>query len=291
MTPDELRALADALSRQRQADEHGIDCAVPRQAVDAAIKYLRAQADAQPVAWMYEHDGCVDTPLFTVNRWTKCEEPWNESPLFLHPAPAAPQAEPRVVASFYTEDAELVGTTHAPIKRVEVEDDGTLHVFIDHWPQPVPAGWKLVPVEPTPEMLQAGASIMDFDRSGWYDADVSRAEYRAMLAAAPAAPQAEPIDPHMIVAEDRFPDVPAERWKPCPQCGEDVDRECPICDGLGRVLATDSEQAEPKRKPLSDEQIDEESTNRQMTAACEDAFYDGVRWAEHSHGIGGSDAE
>ncbi|MCO5213675.1 MAG: hypothetical protein M9936_28585 [Caldilinea sp.] len=49
--------------------------------------------------------------------------------------PAAPQAEPRVVASFYTEDAELVGTTHAPIKRVEVEDDGTLHVFIDHWPQ------------------------------------------------------------------------------------------------------------------------------------------------------------
>jgi hypothetical protein len=43
---------------------------------------------------MYEHDGCVDTPVFTVNRWTKCEEPWNESPLFLHPAPAAPQAEP-----------------------------------------------------------------------------------------------------------------------------------------------------------------------------------------------------
>ena len=55
---------------------------------------LRALADVQPVAWMYEHDGCVDTPLFTVNHWTKCEEPWNESPLFLHPAPDAPQAEP-----------------------------------------------------------------------------------------------------------------------------------------------------------------------------------------------------
>ena len=40
---------------------------------------------------------------------------------------------------------------------------------------------------------------------------------------APAAPQAEPIDPHMIVADDRFPDVPAE----------------------------------PKREPLSDERIAE----------------------------------
>lgn len=45
-----IRRLADALSRQRQADEHGIYCAVPRQAVDAAIRHLRAQADAQPVA-------------------------------------------------------------------------------------------------------------------------------------------------------------------------------------------------------------------------------------------------
>lgn len=48
-----IRRLADALSRQRQADEHGIYCAVPRQAVDAAIRHLRAQADAQPVAWMH----------------------------------------------------------------------------------------------------------------------------------------------------------------------------------------------------------------------------------------------
>lgn len=48
-----------------------------------------------------------------------------------------PQAEavPNVCASFYTESAELIGTTEAPIKRVEREDDGTLHVYIDHCPQ------------------------------------------------------------------------------------------------------------------------------------------------------------
>lgn len=75
--------------------------------------------------------------------------------------------------------------------------------------------------------------------SAWdYEADHIAAEIRAMLTAAPAAPQAEPT-----------------------------------------------------REPLSDERIAEEATNRQMTAACEDAFYDGVRWAEHSHEIGGNDAE
>jgi hypothetical protein len=93
-TPDELRELADALDEAMfkllaaKRTEEAASC-------DRAGAYLSACADAQPVAWMYEHDGCADTPLFTVNRWTKCEEPWNESPLFLHPAPAAPQAEPK----------------------------------------------------------------------------------------------------------------------------------------------------------------------------------------------------
>lgn len=65
-----------------------------------------------------------------------------------------------------------------------------LRAQADAQPVPaVPAGWKVVPVEPTPEMLQAGANVMEPNGIGWYDADISRAEYRAMLAAAPAAPQ------------------------------------------------------------------------------------------------------
>lgn len=50
----------------------------------------------------------------------------------------------------------------------------------------------------------------------------------------------------------------AEQWVTCSQCDGDFDRECPICDGLGRVLATDSEQTEPSAaQPMSDERIDE----------------------------------
>ena len=47
--------------------------------------------------------------------------------------------------------------------------------------------FKLVPVEPTPEMLKAGAKEVD-----WYDHNASDC-YRAMLAAAPDAPAAEPV--------------------------------------------------------------------------------------------------
>jgi hypothetical protein len=54
---------------------------------------------------------------------------------------------------------------------------------------PVPAGWKLVPVEPTKEMLAAGDKIMDCDPQ-W----VARG-YRAMLAASPASPAAVEMSP------------------------------------------------------------------------------------------------
>ena len=62
-----------------------------------------------------------------------------------------------------------------------------LRAQADAHPAPaVPAGWKLVPVEPTEEMLDAGY----FTNHG-----ANRGIYRAMLAAAPAAP-ARP-DPQM----------------------------------------------------------------------------------------------
>jgi len=68
----------------------------------------------------------------------------------------------------------------------------------------VPAGWKLVPVEPTREMIFAAQQYHEGE------AYLPFSLYKSMLAAAPPVPQAEPIDPHMIVADDRFPDAQAE---------------------------------------------------------------------------------
>ena len=53
--------------------------------------------------------------------------------------------------------------------------------------QAVPAGFVLVPVEPTPEMVNAGRTTPMPSDSEWDEDDDYRAVYKAMLAAAPVA--------------------------------------------------------------------------------------------------------
>ena len=54
-------------------------------------------------------------------------------PIYTTPQPAAPV---KVNAIFETQDDEVIGTTDAKVKRVEWQDDGSLTVVIDYWPQP-----------------------------------------------------------------------------------------------------------------------------------------------------------
>ena len=56
--------------------------------------------------------------------------------------------------------------------------------------QAIPPGWKLVPVEPTPHMLKSGVHAFQHARQSDDNLDDWRANYRAMLAAAPT-PQGE----------------------------------------------------------------------------------------------------
>ena len=51
--------------------------------------------------------------------------------------------------------------------------------------QAVPAGWQLVPVEPTPEMVNAGRTTPVPSDIEWDEDEDYRAVYKAMLAAAP----------------------------------------------------------------------------------------------------------
>lgn len=120
----------------------------------------------------------------------------------------------------------------------------------------------------TPDELRALAdALLPMAAAPCFDGiDIERAAayLRAQADAqpTPAAPQVEPIDPHMIVADDRFPDA----------------------------------QAEPKREPL---------TYEQLVSACYTYRHDfglldpdeqhlvieeAGRWAK-AFGIGGSDAD
>ncbi|RSE88179.1 hypothetical protein [Achromobacter aegrifaciens] len=63
---------------------------------------------------------------------------------------------------------------------------------------PIPAGWKLVPIEPTPEMLEAARraplpAVMMDSRSATEDLQ-HKAAYAAMLAAAPSPASVAPGD-------------------------------------------------------------------------------------------------
>ena len=50
---------------------------------DYAEQYLAAWIKAQkPVAWSYEHDGCMDPPIISQVRWNSSKEPWTETQLY-----------------------------------------------------------------------------------------------------------------------------------------------------------------------------------------------------------------
>ena len=148
-----------------------------------------------------------------------------------------------------------------------------LRACADAKPVAVPAGWKLVPVEPTPEMLAS---------TSW--PGCAGTDYAHMLAAAPAAPQAEPQNIR-------------ERWN----IERQSDGSLLVCFNLHEKGAkceyehfVPARQAEPKREPL---------TYEQLVSACytyrhdfglldpdeqELVIEEAGRWAK-AFGIGGSD--
>jgi len=89
MTPSELRELAEALAK----GTHFVDSPELHAAMQNAADYLRACADEKPVEGAVYEDGGVSL----IRRGTERERCNRRGVqlLYLHPAPAAPQAEPK----------------------------------------------------------------------------------------------------------------------------------------------------------------------------------------------------
>ena len=235
MTPNELRALADALD--------GCNPYRDSSAVYSVAAYLRAQADAQPVAWLRPENRVEEecTARTRISIGERCPPIGTWRPLYTHPAPAASQG-----------DASRMINALQSI-RAHVADD--------------------------PSAL-AAAIVATCDN------------------ALNAAPQAEPIDPHMIVTDDRFPDEQAElkrqpvseataliEW---PESAKWKNRAAP--EGIEHSC-----MGEPKREPLTVLRIleIEDDANRKWRDNGRIVEYAVVfaRMIESDHGIGGSDDE
>lgn len=139
MTPDDLRSLADALS----SGTHYVESPELHETMMRAADYLRACADAKPVA----HYAMLDSHRRLVEQAIQSAE---------HPSGMS---------------------THDGKARIDASILRRMLAIIDSL-SAVPAGWKLVPVDPTPEMLAS---------TSW--PGCAGTDYAHMLAAAPAAPQ------------------------------------------------------------------------------------------------------
>lgn len=132
-----------------------------------------------------------------------------------------------------------------------------------------PAGYVLVPREPTDAMLLAytGGALTEAGFT-W-----CKHQWAAMLAAAPAAP-AEPVNARLAKAL---------------QCAVNNVPELATVPGIADALAAiAAAEAQPKVAPLTEWQI--ESGFRKSLSFVyggrEPAFTAGVRFAERAHGIG-----
>lgn len=131
-----------------------------------------ASASSEPVAWLYEDELPDNYPYEAMFPYSKVDgvrmfpvytpQPLSESDIpdepdsakcaecgaeMIHVRPGKWQhpdcsqsswaAEPvKVNAIFETRDGVVTGTTDVKVKRVEWQDDGSLTVVIDYWPQP-----------------------------------------------------------------------------------------------------------------------------------------------------------
>ena len=168
-------------------------------------------------------------------------------------------------------------------------------------PEQEPAAWKLVPVEPTKEMLKA----MDECSTEGYDerlyAGHAASVYMAAVDAAPtppAQPQQEPVvwmyvnkSTHETKFQKHMRDfVDHSLWSEVPLYGEPLanhELQC-VCGAVwcGDEMVHLPNKAPPQRKPLTDEEI-RRANHHMIDGAYDYSFKQGVKWAEYKHGIKG----
>lgn len=138
-----------------------------------------ASLEAEAVAWIIE-GGKGDTPCHISSRKEYAEAYPDRKVTPLYTAPPAPVSVP---AAMEMDDDFDSSFEHGKAVGWNAYRAAMLQGAESNSPV-IPDGWKLVPIDPTKDMLRAGQSVVGF----WLNTVHC---YSKMLAAAPAAPQQE----------------------------------------------------------------------------------------------------
>jgi hypothetical protein len=172
-------------------------------------------------------------------------------------------------------------------------------------PVAVPEGWKLVPVEITSEMLEAIEDAALAETSVEWDSDLGSNKtfgdaeevYRAMLAAAPAAPVARPSDDHLWDETLRDRDTYHEWADKLAEAiskhfgayiGEHSNTNCPWAEAL-EVIENARPNSNSKLLAVAYDRFSKavESGMQQKDAPVAAAVPAGCKWTPHSDEGGG----
>ena len=140
-------------------------------------RIVLASLEAEPVAWLLSGGGAKNNVSF--DSGNAYADPLREvTPLYTAPpapvsVPAAMEMDDDFDSAF--EHGKAVGWNACRAAMLQGADGNS---------PVIPDGWKLVPIDPTKDMLRAGQSVVGF----WLNTVHC---YSKMLAAAPEAPQQE----------------------------------------------------------------------------------------------------
>lgn len=176
-------------------------------------EYVLAGMNSEPVAWVARDDltdkAIISTPAYRSLEDAEERTVFDLAPLYA--APPAPVTVPDVLEQLRSIVADhralprrkelISGQRYSYVLLEEVEaivDNDCRAAMLKAGPvtaATVPAGWKLVPVEPTAEMISSGITA-HYERSQIQIHDrpapgPMECGYLAMLAASPAAPEQE----------------------------------------------------------------------------------------------------
>jgi hypothetical protein len=162
---------------------------------DNLIKWLQLAADAGPI--INRADGqrrkmmreAADRLVSLQGEVERHNETLKRAYVALYDAAVwAEKAKPEAVGFYDSRATEC----REALERAGVEWDRKFPPItqVERLSQPSPAGWQLVPVEPTPQMVRAGSATQNTATGpGALLFEATETDiYRAMLAAAPSAP-------------------------------------------------------------------------------------------------------